>query len=192
MPQKHYTVRQVARLVGLSKSTVTRQIHDGRLAALRTPLGLKGQPNYLIFRDDLVRWLLESGFPTARLRTILNPTGMVVLVRTDAALECALGGTRTRAVQSLFQLGLALTEAPCWGVVVDMPACGTEESCRSLAELSRRADRPLLVGLHGDDGCEASPLIPQTFDAVLPRAADVGVLARSIMRLKPFAPSRDT
>jgi hypothetical protein len=83
------------------------------------------------------------------------------------------------------------TEVPSWAVVVDMPACGTEESCRSLAELSDRADRPLLVGLYGDEGCVASPPSRRRSTPVRQVGQAVDDLARSIVRLRPYTPSRD-
>jgi hypothetical protein len=81
--KSHFCVREVARMTGMSKVGVLNHIHGGRLVARRIPRGDERNSHYRIYRDDLVRWLLDYGFPVDRLRSILNPDGAVLLVRAD-------------------------------------------------------------------------------------------------------------
>ena len=182
MRQQWFTVRQIARLLGMGKTSVNKMLRAANVPTrLRTGVEYKNAPR-VVHRADLVRWLVDANFPADRLRSLLNPDGAVVLVRTPPELEVALGATRTHPTDSLFGLGVALGEVPSWAVVIDLPACGTSETCVSLAELSERADRPLLVGLYGDDG--AGSAAARVFDCLLPRSARPDDLARSILGLR--------
>lgn len=181
-----FTVSQIARMIHISRHSVTKEIKRGHLYATggqAAPSGL--DMAYRVSRDSLIRWLIASNFPIDQLRSILNPDGVLLLVRCAPALQVAVTKTQTFAVGSLFGLGQEMARRPCWGAAIDLPAVGTSEACDSLAEIAHRHDRPKLIGLYGDDGIGLDPRMIETFDTLLPRSSPPHILARSLHLLRP-------
>jgi excisionase family DNA binding protein len=180
-----FTVREVADMISCSKDYILKQVNAGKLRGIKLPASEQGkQRKWRIFRDDLVRWLVAGGIPAERVRGMLNPDGRLFLVRTAADLHAAFK-VPTFRIKSLFQLGLELRARATWGVVVDLPAVGTTEAMESMAEYSKRVDRPTLIGLYGEDGLGHSPAV--SFDAVFDRGVYAETLARRILLLRPTA-----
>lgn len=186
-PPETYTARDVARMLGVTKSYVCDQIRGSQLRAQMLPKspGMR-QRKYRIQRDELVRWMVGSGIPAARIRSALNPGGELILVGSTADVTTALvRWTATVDAPTLFHLGRALGQRAAWGIVVDTTNLGMVETCRALLGYSREADRPELIGLHGDDFNPANRTAADLFDAMFPRAWATDRLAKCIMQIRP-------
>lgn len=180
-------------MLRVSRWTLLNQIQQGKLRANRLP-GRKPNPGrwtYQVSRDDLVVWMVQGGMDLRQVRSVLNPGGLLLLVRTDPHLQTCLSHVATRGVPSLFHLGRQVAREPSWGVVVDLPAIGTTECCQTLRSFAKESDRPELIGLHGDDiSAAVSAQLAETFDAVIPKILPAAAQAKAIMRLCPARPGR--
>lgn len=184
-----FTANQVARMIGHSRKFVERAIEAGRLRSRRLVAGAGVCPNnarHIIAREDLVRWLVSGPFDRGILRRIMN-TG-----HREAALVCTAPSIQAAVlrfcpavkVDSLFSLGKAMSDRPLWIAVVDLSVVGAAEATRSLATVSRQADRPELVGLY-DDEYAPRPETAEVFDLLLPLSRSPLSIARTLKELRP-------
>lgn len=188
-PLSEFGVTQVAEMIGSGRTFVFDAIRARRLAARRLAATENGHRKYKIARADLVRWLVSIGFPLDRLRQVLNPGGVLLLVGCEPAVQAALTRVRTVALASMIDLGLGLARQPAWGVVIDMPAHGPDKVTRELGAFAARHDRPELVGLYGPD---VQPQRVETvFDVLLPRSLPAPQIARALYLLRPGCRARD-
>lgn len=170
-------------MLGMSKSHIRRNVEAKRLRAAKLPeAGGRRRNRWRIARQHLVDWLIAAGFPIHDLRARLNADGILILVNLEPDLARPIGRTfRAKVVSSLFQLGLEIGAQRCWGVLIDLGAEGTQQTCRSVREFAARIDRPELVALHGDEGIN-DPDPP--FDLVLPRSIGTEKLVRALQRMR--------
>jgi hypothetical protein len=188
-PHQTYTANQVARMIGHSRKFVERAIEAGRLRSRRLVAGGGVCPQnarHIIAREDLVRWLVSGPFDRGILRKIMN-SGYpdAALVCTPPSLQAAvLRFCPAVQVGSLFSLGKTMGERKLWAAVVDLSAVGAAEATRSLAALSREADRPELVGLY-DDEVAPRPETAEVFDLLVPLSRSPAAIARTLKDLRP-------
>lgn len=162
------------------------QIRAGRLRASRVRTADGGWiKRYEISREDLVSWMVHGGIDTGQIRLILRGQGALFLVAPSDGLRREFPQPNVLCLPSLFHLGRKLPLVQAWGAVVDLPAVGTESAVRALREYAGEADRPVLIGLYGEDGGVWTTAACDVFDAMIPRATEPGVLARKVRLLRP-------
>ncbi len=187
-PQTVFTRRDIARMLQVGDTFVKDALRAGDLKSFRAVSEHGHRPKYFVHRHELVRWLLTGRFELGHLRAMLNRAddADVILVRTRPGLQTALMRRGERAIRAdgMFDLGRMLGEWRTWAVVIDLCEVGALEATRSLAELSKRPDRPELIGLY-DDEYSPRPETAEVFDLLLPLSRGDAALAAGVSGLKP-------
>lgn len=171
---KTYTTSEIARRMHCSTQHIRNQIRKGDLKSHG------GDFRHHVHHSDVVRWLISISWPAAAIRQMFPLPGPLVLVGVRDHLRKAFVMELPKYVPTLFDLALSMLEMRPWGVVVDLSWGGVEAS-RQLQRYSLVADRPILIGLAGDDG-----VLGGIFDVVIPDALPVGKIAQRIRAVRPW------
>lgn len=179
-PDRPFTTGDVAAICQVAPRTVSKWFDGGRLRGYRVPGGCdrRVQP------ADLVTFMIEHGWPDARIRWVEQQAGLVRRALTAGLsggqrIECeehAAGGVRVEHADGLIEAGVMLVERRPTVVVVDLRV-GRDEASR-LAGLV--AARPDLAGVRAvavtDDptatDADAAELVAAGFDAVYQAPVD--------------------
>lgn len=186
-PQVVFSLRDITKMLGVSRTLIRAEIKRGKLRSFRKPNSFLRDAQHLINRTELVRYLTTWGIEPRHLRLMLNrpQDSNVILVRTRPSLQTAImRSERAIRVDSLFALGDILNKWKVWAIAVDLGETGAAETTRSLSAYSRTADRPELIGLY-DDEFAARSETAEVFDILLPLSRSDAAIAASIKELKP-------
>lgn len=176
-----FSPSDIAGILGVGKTYVTRLCDRGQLKAAKISRGLAGGFTYRVTRDQLVSFLTSSGFPLTQLRRVMNPAGAVLVCPSMPPVEAALlASTPVYGTPTLFDLGRRLENTAAWAAVLNLDELGTTDTVRSIARYAAMPDRPGLVGLYGDDGIKGE--VP--FDLALPATTPPAEIARAVLTLR--------
>lgn len=175
------TPAQVAKLIGCHPGTIRQRIREGVLSAVKNPAR---KSEYRIQRDSLVLWLRSAGWSGAEIRRSFPMEGPLILAGIRPELRPAFAFEPTRIRPGLFGAAIAIAEFGAWGLVIDLPMVGTARACEELKDYSVEVpDRPLLIGIHGDDFADSGGI----FDAHIPDGLPVSKIAQRIRALRPWS-----
>lgn len=173
-----YTTAQVARRLHVSTGHIRNQIGSGRLVAHRD----RGGKLHRMYRADIYRWLIAIDWPADQIRKAFPLPGplAVVSLRKDH-LRPAVAHEGPLWFDGMFDLAVALGEVRPWGAVADLASIGTGETISQVRRFSRVGDRPILIGITGDDGAEEG-----VFDILIPGGLSLGKIAQRIRAVRPW------
>ncbi len=172
------TPAQVAKIIGCHPGTIRERIRTGALKATRSPVRTG---RYFVHRESLIRWLLRSGWEGYEIRKACPMPGPLMTVGIRRELIAAVSQEPRRDYPGMFAAGLNVHIDPPWGIVFDLPNIGSRRVCEEIETYSSQVDRPLLIGLHGDDFV-GSPV----FDFLIPDSLPPAKIGNRLRALKPW------
>jgi excisionase family DNA binding protein len=177
-----FTVGEVAKICGLSVSTVVKWFDSGRFKGYRMP----DRGDRRIFREDLMRFIKENGIP-------LRDCGgsvkyRVLLVAVDATFDRLLRESLSRIEDYRFEVALSVFEFGALvfslqpdAIVLDF-SLGRRESIEIVSSL-RKDDAyadTLIIGLASEDEAEPEQLLQYGFNVVFKKPLDIAIIAKRI------------
>lgn len=175
------TPSYVAKQIGCHPNTIRLRIRDGTLKADKSPVSSK---RHHIHRDSLIRWLLDAGWSGAQIRKMFPMPGPICLIGMRPELTKAfVAELPYLSATSLFMAAVERMEYSPWALVVDVPNIGTREVCRDLSAYRLFANRPLLIGIHGDDD---DGRCRDVFDITIADTLPIGKIAQRIRAVRPW------
>lgn len=170
-----YTTSQIAKRLGVSTGHIRNQIGKGLLTSHGTG------HRHLLWRSDVCRWLISVNWPAEEIRRLFPLPGPLAIVGLRPEMMGAVVMERPQRFDVLFDLAVSLAEVRPWGIVFDLVTLGPSATSREIAQFSKGADRPILIGLSTDEGADVT-----VFDVLIPGGLPVGKIAQRIRAVRPW------